>query len=444
MKNLGKETETREFKLSTASIHQAIESAVAMLNKHGRGEIYFGVADDGEIKGQPISDSTIRDIAEAFSRDIEPRLTPTVEPLEEEGRQYVRVSVSGTSLPYSAFGRFLIRVGSSNRNLSSSELRRIIQRQDYSYPWEREPSGATLEDLDDDALRKYYDEAISCGRLSLERYDKESLLSALGLYRDGVLCNAGYALFGKDARISLKLSLFATDEKLTFLDLDLRKGNIYNLIDIGVSYILSKINWRAVIERKRIEIPEIPVKAIREIVVNAFAHALYEPTPEIEINVHPGMITIFNPGAFPEDLSPSDYVERSIASLQRNPLILEVLYRRKDVEKSGTGFKRVDQMCRKEGIKWSAESTRYGFYFTFHRPDPSLLSAKALLPELSDCEARVWSLLRNNPRMTREELAEATGKSVRTVQRLIDSLVEKGLLIRLGNARGGYWETVEK
>ena len=59
---------------------------------------------------------------------------------------------------------------------------------------------------------------------------------------------------------------------------------------------------------KREEIPEIPVKAIREIVINAFAHAIYEPIPEVEINIHPGLVTIFNPGSFPDDLTPEDYI----------------------------------------------------------------------------------------------------------------------------------------
>ena len=55
--------------------------------------------------------------------------------------------------------------------------------------------------------------------------------------------------------------------------------------------------------RKRKEIPEIPEEAIREIIVNAFAHADYETVPEIEIGIHPGKIERYNPGSFPDDIS---------------------------------------------------------------------------------------------------------------------------------------------
>ena len=45
--NLGSESETVEFKKSTGEHKEALQAISAMLNKHGRGELYFGVKDDG-------------------------------------------------------------------------------------------------------------------------------------------------------------------------------------------------------------------------------------------------------------------------------------------------------------------------------------------------------------------------------------------------------------
>jgi len=42
-----KESETREFKKSTSELKEAVISIAAMLNKHGRGEVYFGIKNDG-------------------------------------------------------------------------------------------------------------------------------------------------------------------------------------------------------------------------------------------------------------------------------------------------------------------------------------------------------------------------------------------------------------
>lgn len=234
-------------------------------------------------------------------------------------------------------------------------------------------------------------------------YNKESLLSTLELYKNQKFSNATYVLFGKEADIGLKLACFATDEKITFTDLNLLKGNIYNLINIATTYILNHINWQVNINKKREEIPEIPVKAIREIVVNAFAHAIYEPTPEIEINIHPNKITIFNPGSFPDDLTPNDFVKENISSIKRNPLILDVLYRCKDVEKSGTGFKRMNELCQLNHISWDFKKTAHGFYFTFYRATNVTLNVTLKeKSNLTENESFVYNL--KNPNLQRGDI----------------------------------------
>ena len=88
--NLGTESELLEFKESTGELHQAIESIVSILNKHGYGELYFGVKDNGEIKGQIVKDSTVKMVVDALMRDIEPRIIPTVTPVSYDGNDVLR------------------------------------------------------------------------------------------------------------------------------------------------------------------------------------------------------------------------------------------------------------------------------------------------------------------------------------------------------------------
>ncbi|MBD5551790.1 MAG: hypothetical protein HDQ96_11565 [Lachnospiraceae bacterium] len=45
-----------------------------------------------------------------------------------------------------------------------------------------------------------------------------------------------------------------------------------------------------------------------------------------------------------------------------------------------------------------------------------------------------------NPDYTREELANATSKTVRTMQRTQDSLRKKDLIERIGSDKSGYWK----
>lgn len=61
--NLGNETEIKEFKETTSELEEALIDITAILNKHGHGELYFGVKDNGDIKGMQIGKETKRDIS---------------------------------------------------------------------------------------------------------------------------------------------------------------------------------------------------------------------------------------------------------------------------------------------------------------------------------------------------------------------------------------------
>ena len=52
--NIGRENENIEFKKSVSETKEGIASISSMLNKHGKGTLYFGVKDNGDIIGQTI------------------------------------------------------------------------------------------------------------------------------------------------------------------------------------------------------------------------------------------------------------------------------------------------------------------------------------------------------------------------------------------------------
>lgn len=444
--NFGKESEITEFKESTGEKREGIESMVSILNKHGYGTVYFGVKDNGNAIGQIVSDSTLKDLGESIMRDIEPKITPTIEVIPIENKAVIKISFSGRQFPYSAYGKFLTRVGTQNRKMSRDELVRLVKKAVYSLSWESEGKH-TIDDIDDSTLLDFYQESISCGRLDMKAYDKEELLTTLEVCFGKTINNAGYAIFGKGNPVSLKAACFATDQKITFLDLKEFHGNIYQLIHEAEVYILSHINTRVDFNsRKRLETPEIPERAIHEMVINAFAHADYRSNPEIEIDIHPHKVTIYNPGSFPDDLTPYDFISKNIASIKRNPLMLGILFRCKDVEKSGTGFRRMNQLCQEAKVEWEFRNTAYGFYFDFIRPNvQSFVQAvdHADLKILSDNEAIVYQMLKANPKIRKEELEKALGRGDKTIQRILTSLTKKGFAKRIGKNQYGYWEILK-
>lgn len=439
---IGKESELIEFKKSTGEKKEAMQAICAILNKHSKGTLYFGIEDNGFVKGQEVSDNTIKDISRWIFESIYPRITPTIESLIIDNKNIIKVNFSGKNKPYSAYGDYLIRVGTENKKMSTDELKSLIKHNDYSSKWEEEITNKTIDDIDEESLMDFYYSAKNSERLEMKEFDKEKLLNSLNLMENGYLNNAGVALFGKDSKIGLKLVSYATNNKVRITDLKLINGNIYNLVTIALNYVQDRINYKIEIgERKREEIPEIPLNALREIIVNAFAHADYESKDDIEIGIHPGVIEIYNPGTFPDDLTPFDFIDHNLHSFIRNKIILDSLFRSKDVEKSGTGFQRVNELCNEYDVEWNFRKEAYGFYFEFLRKNNNL--KKEEVKELSDKEKEIYEVIINNKHIKKSEIALKIKKSEKTIQRYINSMIKKGYLIRVGSCKEGYWKAKE-
>ena len=58
-----------------------------------------------------------------------------------------------------------------------------------------------------------------------------------------------------------------------------------------------------------------------------------------------------------------------------------------------------------------------------------------LLPNISSEALDAWEAF-----MTNAELIEETGKSQRTITRLLSALKSKDLIVRIGSKKTGYWQ----
>ena len=445
--NLGRENETVEFKKSTSEVRDAMNDIAAILNKHGGGILYFGVKPNGDVCGQEIGVLTLDDVARVCKDAIQPAIYPTIREEAIGGLPCVVVRFSGTERPYSSYGRYYMRVVDRSEPLYPDQLKAMLAAADQTSLWENNPTSYGIDEVDRDSLRLFYGKATSCGRLDpMPEYDETSLLSGLGLLDDGRLTNAGFYLFSSRKPVILKMATYLTDERIGFSDIRRIEGNIYGLIPVALSYIKEKMSWRVVSGSgaSRIEIPEIPVDAIREIVVNAFAHADYRGTTEHEIDITPTRVEIYNPGGFPANMTPESFVREHRKSQPRNKIISNALYKSKDVEVFGSGFRKVFALCDSAGIKTHYDVNEDGFSFTFLRKVETTVAdpTKNATEILTGPDLLVLNELRENPTQTRTQLAAKLRINSRTIQRILDKLVAAGKLSRIGSRKSGYWEIV--
>jgi ATP-dependent DNA helicase RecG len=225
------------------------------------------------------------------------------------------------------------------------------------------------------------------------------------------------------------------------------------------------MNWRVVINGspQRTEIPEVPVDAIREAITNSYCHRDYRSAQNNEVAIYSDRIEIYNPGRFPDGLTPEDFIEGKGRSEKRNPNLAQLLYYSKDIESFGTGLQRIAEACAEADVRVEFENGKSGFTVVFHRPrnhtnvtdnvdnvtqnvtdNTDNVTQNVTLPSgLSDIEILILKHISANPRIGRDDLAKDASKTTRTIQRYLNSLKERNIIRRVGSGKSGYWEIMK-
>ena len=142
----------------------------------------------------------------------------------------------------------------------------------------------------------------------------------------------------------------------------------YSLLEESIrSFIRNNIHYQAeIIGAKRVETPEIPAKAVREIVVNSFAHCRYQKGDCNEITITRSKVRIYNPGGILLNTNPMDFANGKVGSKIRNPLIATVLFKNALIDAFGTGFDRTFKVCAENNVTYDYLNDDFGFTFIFH------------------------------------------------------------------------------
>lgn len=79
----------------------------------------------------------------------------------------------------------------------------------------------------------------------MTKYWKNDLLNMLGLMDNDKLNNADFYLFWLEYKLELKTAVYATKEKINFIDLKSYKGNIYSLVNEAINIFLNILTGKS-------------------------------------------------------------------------------------------------------------------------------------------------------------------------------------------------------
>lgn len=414
----------------------------------GKGDLYFGVRDDGTVLGQAIGKDTIKDITEAISTHIEPKIFPDVKIKKIQGKGCIKVTFRGNHRPYFAYGRAYMRVGESDKQLSIQEMEDQFVRKN-KFHWEQEISKKKLADVSVKAVREYMRKANDAKRINFKFTNVKATLGKLGLLDRSRLTRAAEILFCNANSMEVQAAVFASKDKITFIDIQKFSGNLFSLRVQSEEYIKKHIMWRAdMSESRRKEIPEIPVRAFSEAIGNSLCHRDYSNPKGNEIAIFKDRIEIYNPGKFPEEIRLEDFFKGKGRSILRNPLIAETMYKSEDIEKWASGLKRIHDECQAAGVRVEFESISTGFLLTFYRPkweQGEGLKKGDSTREITREKTRekILQAIRENASVTTEGLSKVSGLTEKGVEWNIKKLKDEGLLRRVGSDKGGRWEVLK-
>ncbi|GAB6050668.1 helix-turn-helix domain-containing protein [Hydrogenophilus islandicus] len=439
MPQIGREEgQTLEFKRQWTD--KALEDLAAFANTEG-GTLLVGIRDDGEIVGTTSDDREIQRLANLITSRL--GITPYIRVVETEGRPVIEICVDPARGLVSCGGRYLRRVGTTNRDFPPEEMaRHILKRSGLT--WDALPSDWTLAEIDSAALAHF----ARLARTKLPYLDPgnpEQTLQNLDLVSDGRLKNAGVLLFGKRPQrlfplAQLRIGIFRGTQILDSHDF---QGTLWQQLDGAMERFrqVLKVRFDIRVETpsleglRRREVWEYPLEALREAVANALIHRDYTYPADIQIRLEEDRLQIWNAGELPPPLTPQAlYGPHS--SVLRNPLLAQAFYFAGVIERWGSGTTRIVELCREQGLP-EPEFAEWlgGVRVTFAKDlyTPEHLRAMGL----SERQIQAVLYAKEHGSISNREYQQLTGVKERMATMDLGDLVARGILVRIGKTGRG-------
>lgn len=192
-----------------------------------------------------------------------------------------------------------------------------------------------------------------------------------------------------------------------------------------------------------IKIPKIPEPVLREALLNAVTHRDYNIQSSIFFRNYSDRIELTSPGDFISDITPNNILIHNPA--WRNRLIAEIFQRMGLVRRSGLGVRRMYRYLMNSGKEppvYSEEGSEIKLTI-FNRIDEDIAkylknieSTKEALPL---DEMIIISKLKSIGKITTEEAANATQRSINDIRPVLTRMCNQGKLDRYGDGRGTFF-----
>ena len=462
-KLIGEATEyDKKLKLEERRPKSWIKSVSAFANSEG-GTLIFGVSDESEIVGL----ENARHDSEVISEQIKTKMDPVPEVnlrfhQTDDGKTLILLHVKkGDETPYfyNADGSRIayVRIGNESVQADAMTLKRLVLK-GIKQSFDSQPSQYKFERMSFTKLKSICYQRTHTDFLDSD-YESWGLTDA-----DGNLTNAG-ALLADECPIRYS-RVFCTRWNgkgkagglIDALDDAEYSGSLLILLQEMIGFINrnNRKAWKK-LATSRQEMPDYPDRAITEACVNALIHRDYlDYSSEVHVDIYDDRLEIYSPGGMVDGTLVQNLDPMNITSKRRNPVIADIFSRLKLMERRGSGFKKILEDYRNnsaaEDQMPSFRSDAHNFFIVLPNLNYGISEneyvdttsksedvTKDVTKDVTNRQANILSLIKQNPAISQDILAEELGVTRRTIVRDLDDLKEKGIIYREGGRNKGQW-----
>ncbi|MFA5446883.1 MAG: ATP-binding protein [Sphaerochaeta sp.] len=391
--------------------------------EHG-GTIVFGLAEEQgyEIVGVYDAQDLQKKVTEQANQ-----MVPTVRPLFTVATIGTKIVVSAEIAEceivdkpcfYKGAGRVrgsFVRVGESDQPMNAYEVYSFEAFKQRIHDDRRAVDGSTRADFDRDTLAEYLIK-VRRTKPNLSNVDDDRLLEMQGMTNNGTPSVAGLLVLGTypqqyfpqlsvTAVVVPGLSIGDVGEgEERFIDNKRFEGTISQMLEGALMFVRRHMQVKTIIgdDGHRSDVPEYPLKAVREILLNALSHrdySIHTQDSPIQLVMHKDRLELENPGSLYGRLT-LETLGKAPAVI-RNPFLTGALEVMEEIESRFSGIPTIrDELNRAKLPPPVFSDQRGSFKVTFNNEHSSVSIQSGLDEEIiSFCRVA----------RTREELAAQFG-----------------------------------
>ena len=410
-----RETRTLEFK---ETITNTFLKTVSAFSNYDGGTIYFGIDDDGNIKGLKDVKQACLDIENKINDSISPQPNYTLE--IQNNDQTIKLTVkSGIQKPYLYKSKAFKRNDTATIEADTLELSRLIlEGKNISF----EELPCRQQELSFEILHRKLKEHIQ-----IEAFNQDTLRT-LNLYDNNNGYNNAAAIladtnhfpgidivkFGENISIIQKRATF---ENRSILEVYKKS------IDVFRDYYQYEVIQGA--DREKVE--KIPEAAFREAIANALIHRAWDIESQIRVLMFDDRIEVISPGGLPSGITEEEYLSGKLSVL-RNRNLANVFYRLGFVEIFGTGITRIKHLYEEGLIKPDFEVSENTIKIVLPVFEKNL--------NLTENEQTVYKFLSKTMLKPISEIAPYVPFGRSKTTQLLKGMEQKGIVVVEGKGRG--------